>query len=375
MNQQQVQEKINRHLSFLAQDENNLKLLIEISDLYSEAEELEKAQMYLDKANLIDQDACLGHQGLLYLNQGKLQEAQNCFIKALSYGDTPALRYNLGFTYYITFDFEKAWEVLAPTLQGEHYPEAKLLMARILHRQDSINEAIELINQVLEQNPEDAEALGLLALLYFDLNEDKLAEKNSQLALKIDADNYDARLVSVLLRLITQETTVEEIEDLIQVNSQDSRLWFALGNTYMIQGEMDKAEQNLQKAIEIYPDFYDCHIVLAWCQLLNDRIDEAHATYLTATQIVDEIADAWGGLGLIAALQEDFLKAEQLITKAKNLNPECFLTQVADAIYYNHKNPAKAKRNLVKALTATKVPVSQQLAFIIEEIENSQQVH
>lgn len=375
MNNQQLFDKLNRHLSFLEQDENNLTLLVEISDLYLELDDLELAQNYLDKAKAINQEACLGHQGLLYLNQGKFSQAKECFLEALNHLETPALRYNLGFTHFITSDFEKAWEVLAPILEGEHYPEAELLMARILHRQDSMDEAIGLVENILEHNPDDAEALGFLSLLYFDLNEDTLANETSLRALKINPENYDAKLVNMLLRLITHETTIEEIEELLQINPQDSRLWFALGNTYMTQGDLDSAETTLQKAVEIYPEFYDCHIALAWCQLLNDHINEAHETYQDAVELVEELADGWGGLALVYALNEDFIKAEQLISKANDLNPDCFLTEIAETICFNYKNPQKAKEHLVNTLKNSGIPISEKLAVFIEELQGQEQLH
>ncbi|KTD31608.1 methyltransferase [Legionella moravica] len=375
MDTQTVHDKLNRHLNFLAQDQENLALLIEISDMYIELGDLDSAHHYLKKASAINREACLGHQGLLHLNQGQLSEAKECFIEALTHMDTPALRYNLGFTHFVTYDLDNAWDILSPILEGEHYPEAELLMARILHRQDSLEESISLVEHVLEHNPEDSEALGLLSLLNFDLNQEEAALQACTQALQLNPDNYDAKLVHLLLRLMTQETSVEEIEELLQISPQDSRLWFALGNTYMVQGDMEAAEQTLKKAIEIYPDFYDCHIALAWCQLLNDRIKEAHETYQNAAQLVDELADAWGGLALIHALTEDLQQAELLINKANELNPNCFLTELAESIYFNHKNPQKAKELLVRALKNNELPISKKLALILEETQSTQQIH
>lgn len=375
MNNQTVQDKLTRHLSFLEQDKTNLNLLVEISDLYLELDDIESAQIYLDKANRIDREACLAQQGLLYLNQGQFSQAKECFIEALNHTDTPALRYNLGITYFISYDLEKAWEILSPLLEGDHHPDAELLMARILHRQGSLEEAVSLVEHVLEHNAEDTDALGLGSLLYFDLNEEEMARESSARALELNPENYDARLVNIMLRLMSQETTVEEIEELLQINPHDSRLWFALGNTYMTQGDLDSAVNTLQKAIEIYPDFYDCHIALAWCQLLNDHISEAHETYQNAAELVEELADAWGGLALIHALNEDFSQTELLINKANELNPGCFLTELAESVYMNHHNPQKAKEHLMTALRNSEVPISEKLALIIEDLHSQQTIH
>jgi tetratricopeptide (TPR) repeat protein len=375
MENQVMQEKIDRHLSFLAQDQNNLALLVEISDMYLAINDLDSAQKYLEKASAVNRDACLAHQGLLFLNQGHFAKAIECFLEALNLVDTPALRYNLGLAYFINGELDNAWDVLSPILEGAHYPEAELLMARILHRQDSLEESVSLVEHVLEHNSNDAEALGLIALLYFDLNEEELAMQSSIHALTLDPENYDARLVNILLRLISQEDNREEIEELLQINPRDSRLWFALGNTCMLQGNLESAQDALKKAIELYPDFYDCHVALAWCQLLNDQVQDAYETYQNAVELVEELADAWGGLALIHALTEDLTQAEQLISKANELNPDCFLTELAESIYFTHKNPKKAQQHLLAALKNTEMPIGKKLAFLMEPSQNNQQLH
>jgi tetratricopeptide (TPR) repeat protein len=372
---QHIHDQLNRYLSFLTQDHSNIRLLVKISDLYLALENVEEAQNYLNQANAIDREACLGHQGLLHLNQGQLTQAKESFIEALGFEDTPALRYNLGFTHFMSADMQSASDVLSPLLTGEHHPEAKLLLARILHHQDDLVKAQNLVNDVLTHNPEDSEALGLQALLYFDMNECELAAQIAKCALGLNPDNYDAKLINVMSGLTTQETTVEEVEDLLQISPEDCRLWFAIGCVNMSQGNLTIATNNLKKALEIYPEFYDCHIALGWCLLLQDDFDGALNTYTIAANLIAELADAWGGLALVYALQEDFPQAEPFIRQSKELNTDCFLTQIAEAIYFNHLNPLEAKKHLVSALKSSQVNVAEKLAFMIEEIEGSTQWH
>lgn len=375
MSIQPAHDQLNRHLSFLSQDENNLTLLVKISDLYLELDDLDSAQQYLDRASAIDRIACLGHQGLLHLNKGHLTEAQKNFTEALLHEDTPSLRYNLGFIHFVSSDLESASQTLSPIINGEHHPEAKLLMARVLHGQSDLDHALELVNDVLTHNTEDSEALGLLALLYFDLDEGELAAQVSRRALTLNPHNYDAKLIDVMSRLASQEATTEEIESLLHINPDDCRLWFALGSVHMSQGTLDLAEHSLQKAIEIYPEFYDCYIALGWCLLLQDNLDEAFNVYQIAANLVEELADSWGGLALVYALKEDFVLAESLIQKSRELNSDCFLADIAESIYFNQKNPKKAKEHLVNALKNSDVPASKKLAFIIEDMQGSTLLH
>ena len=375
MSNQQVQEQLKRHLSYLEQDKSNLSLLVKISDLYVELDDLDAAQEYLNQANEIDRIACLGHQGLLHLNRGLLSQAQENFMEALTYEDTPALRYNLGFIYFINSDLENAAQTLAPVIEGEHHPEAKRLMARIHHGQGELDQALDLAKDVLTHDINDAETLGLLALLHFDRDENEQAIQAANQALEFNPDNYDAKLVHSMLGLTTQETTVEDIEKLLQINPGDCRLWFALGSAHMNQGDFERAEYSLQKAIEIYPEFYDCRIALGWCALLQDKLDDAFNAYQIATHQVAELADGWGGLALVAALQENNAHAEELIQKAKALSTDCFLAEFAEVICFNLTNPMKAKEHLVQTLRKTGVPVSEKLAAVIEELQEPALLH
>jgi tetratricopeptide (TPR) repeat protein len=365
---EQAFDQLNRHLYYLTQDENNLSLLVKISDLYIELDDLDAAQAYLNKASAINRIACLGHQGLLHLNQGQLTQAQESFTEALSYEDTPELRYNLGLTHFISSDLNNAAKILSPIITDEQYPEAKLLMARVFHGQNDLENAFIIINELLELEPDDAEALGLLTLLHFDMGENELAAQTAQHTLDLDPDNYDAQLIDIMLRLPIQDVDVEEIEYLMHINPNDCRLWFALGSMQMSQGTLDLAAQSFKKAIEIFPEFYDCHIALGWCFLLQDNLEEALNTYQLASELVSELADSWGGLALVYTLKEDFIKAEQFIQESRTRDSECFLAEIAESIYFNATNP-QAKGGLVFNNDA--VSISEKLAFIIGEIQGS----
>ena len=375
MSSQSLRDKLAENLALLSKNDNNLVLLLETCDLYQQIGELKQAQMYLDRAKSINRHACLGHEGLLYLSQGELKHARECFQEALYYLDSPALRYNLGFCHYMSHEFQLAWEVLAPLLEHEPFPEALLLMARILHRQGAIEKAVGLVEELLELDPSDGDSVGLLSMLYFDLKEEDLALKTAALALELNPENYDAKLVRVLSRILSQETSIAEIEELMKFNPHDARLWFALGNNYMTQGDLDAAEYTLKKGIDLHPEFYDCYIALAWCQLIRDDLDEAEETYQDAAGIVEELADAWAGLALVYALKEDFWKAELYIDKANELNSGCFIIEIAESVYFNHKNPKQGKEHLLKVLTNNQLPIGEKLAFVMEDLKEVELLH
>lgn len=375
MSSPHLEEQLNRYLSFLSQDQDNLKLLAEISSMYFELGDYEAAQNYLNKASALDRIACLGRQGLLYLNQDQFSLAQTCFIEALQHDDTPSLRYHLGLTYFLNQDTEGALSILLPLVEHEFHLESSLVITRIYHGQNQLEHALQNAQEIISNHADNAEAWGLLALIYFDLNDESKALDACTKALAIDSSNFDARVIDVMLRIANQQITLDEVQQLIDTNPQDCRLWFALGSVCMTQGAFVAAEQHFRRALNLYPDFYDCHIALGWCLLMVDQLQNANSHYRAAATLVPEISDSWAGQAIVAALNEHFEQADQFILQAKELNKQCFLTQIAESIYVNYHNPLQAKDYLAKALKNTQLPISQKIAFIMEDLGNSNVLH
>lgn len=363
-----MQETLDRYLSFLQQDKHNFHLLLDISSLYAELNDLDNAQDYLNQAKTINYEECLAAQGLLHLKQNEIPAAQEYLQKAVQHQDSPDLNYALGFSYYLDNKLDQAWMILTSIQDPEYSALAQQIMARILYQQDNIEGAIALLEAYSKQFPNDAEGLGFLSLLYFDNNNELLAQEFSQRALQLDSSVYDAQVVDIMLRLPHKETSSEEIKNLLEMNPSDTRLLFALGSSYMTEGDFSSAESYFYNALTIHPDFYDCYVALAWCQLLDNKISEAHKTYQNAIEVADYLADAWGGLAIIYGLSDELEQAEQLISKAQSLNSECFLTEIAQVIYLTYKAPEKAQQQLFQTLTNQQLAVSEKLALIIEQM-------
>lgn len=369
MNSHDIEQELARHLAFLQQDENNLSLLLKISTLYLELDDLSHAQHYLDKAKKIHSNACDALQGFIYLNQDQIEKAQEAFEKARTYEDSDELRYHLGFIYFMQQELSKAWDILSSIEDTDYIPITQVLMARILQQQEQFEQALALLETHVKGFPDNAEALGLLALLYLDMDEEDKALDFSQRALRLNPETYEAQVVDVMLRLVDQKANAEEIQQLLDVNPQDSRLLFALGSLYMTEGSFNLAIDSFEQTIAIHPDFYDCYIALGWCYLLNDDLANARKTYQKAVDLSNELADGWGGLALIHALEAQWESCDSLSKKALALSNDCFLIQVAQLIEINHKDPKKAQPHLLKILKDKNTPISQKLATLMNEFE------
>lgn len=369
MNLHESSSQLDRYLSFLQDDKHNYSLLLDISRCYLEQEELEQAQSYLNQAKKINQPACLALQGFIHLKQAQLLEAKASFQEALTHEDTPEVRYYLGFTLFLEQNLQAAFDILSTIKESDYSEFACILKARILHQQGELAKTVSLLEEHLQQYPNNAEAMGLLALIYFDTNKEQLALELSEKALTLNPNLYEATIVELMLRVAERQATSEEIKHLLELYPKDSRLLFALGSVFMMEGALEEAITCYQQTLEFQPEFYDGYLALAWCYLLTDALHEAHETYQNAVELSEEYADAWAGLAIIQAVNEDWEQAQLLINKAQSLDSGCFLIQIAEIMLLNHVDHKQAQNDLFKIIHDENLPISQKLALIINELE------
>ncbi|MBN9232022.1 MAG: hypothetical protein BGO90_02680 [Legionella sp. 40-6] len=369
MSQRTLDEQLSAHLNFLAQDQENLTLLIKISTIYLELGNYDQAQIYLDKAQVIDPIACLNYQGLLDLQRGQFAGARKKFTESLAHEQTPTLRYNLAFACFLDGELSQAHTHLS-CIDPELLPsEGKLLEVRIFHGLGELDKALSCLYSFLQEEPHNAEALGVAALLHFDNDELAYALEKAEQALKLDPDNYDARLVLCMNGLNSQSTSIETVKELLAINSTDCRLWFALGSLQMSQGDFVSAEDALAQAIAIYPDFYDATIMYGWCLLVQNKLDTAARVFEEAATRIKELADAWGGWGTVYALQGNMSAARPLLDQAFTIDCNCFIAQIGHILYTAHQEPERANQELVHFLKNSDNSVSQKLAVLMDEVQ------
>ena len=211
-----------------------------------------------------------------------------------------------------------------------------LLKAQILHHQQHISEAITLLEQLHFENESSAEVTGLLALLHFDNHDAVKAERFANL----NPTQNEAQLVNTLLKAVKQEATLEEINTQLEINPQDSRLWFALGATHMHNLDIPAAEQAFSQATAIYPEFYDAWICFGWCHVLQNNMDKAFLAYQQAISINANAANGWSGQALISALRCNTPEAAKALQTVSELDPDCYIAKVTRVILTNQNKKA-----------------------------------
>lgn len=362
MNTLELQEKLKRQQSYLAQDSNNWNLLLSISECYHHLDDVVSAQRYLDDAKKLSGQKFWAYQGLLYLEKREFIPAKEAFTIALTEQNSHSNRYYLALCLYLNHQFEEALAMINTSDTNENTHDSEFLKAKIFHHLQQPKKSILILSQLNTLSPSDDQVSGLLALLYFDDNNLELAEKHCRDALEQNADNSKAVLVNILLKTLKNTATIAEIELRLTKTPQETRLWLALGTTQLRLMNITAAETAFLTATQIWPDFYECWTNLAWCYVLQNNIDLAKNVYQKIIEIDAERADGWGGLALVSAMQEDISTAQALLEKAKAIDENCFLVNITEIIIGNQVNSDDAFKQLKKAFPEVSAEINRILS-------------
>ncbi|MFZ5906539.1 MAG: tetratricopeptide repeat protein, partial [Nitrospirota bacterium] len=156
-------------------------------------------------------------------------------------------------------------------------------------RAGKLEQAASLYKKILKKQPDHAEVLHLLGVLY------------SQ------AENYDAAI------------------DCLKKSLRHTRghfiLYYNLGNAFQKKGDVDQAIHCFQEALQLNPNVADVHYNLGIAFQISNRIDDAIASFRKALNLNPALFDAYYNLG--NALQDKGDRDEAIVCYQKSiqLNP------------------------------------------------------
>ncbi|MCC5792149.1 MAG: tetratricopeptide repeat protein [Legionellaceae bacterium] len=345
-------ERLEQLQQYLAQDPDNLRLLVDISESCGLLGEKEQALHYIRRIRAIDEHAGQHALGVWHLHDGQPQSASIIFNQILKQTDGPETRYNLSFCYFALHQPDKAQEILLPLVENtaQPFPESLFLMAQIEYHRQNLSEAIGFCQRYLASYPQADHALGLLALLYFDQGAHQQAEAFARQALQLNPANSQAQSVNIYLKMHQQQASPSEITSLLQQTPDDGRLYFALGNSQMLTLDFNAALQSLHIACQLLPDFIESWQALGWVQLLLGQHREAEDSFQHMLMLDTHHAEAHGGLAIAAVLNEQWETAEQQISAARRLDENACFFLFAEALMQQNSAPEKARSHFENAI-------------------------
>lgn len=206
---------------------------------------------------------------------------------------------------------------------------APLQQAVALHQEGHLEEALQIYQQVLQVQPNHAEALYLAGTATFQLGDSMHAAKLLQASLARNPDNASAH--SVLANTLREQGKLEAAEKAcrraLEITPDSPDALGTLGLIQQDQGELEEAVATYGRALEFSPDSAELHSNLGSVLQQTHLVDDAIISYQRALEINPGYAKAHNNLGNAYIAQERYDDAIASYERALAFEPAYALAQ------------------------------------------------
>lgn len=243
---------------------NEPLLDLSIAELYFATEEYARAieaykelkSAFKEKESPISLDERIG---VAYSRIGNFEEAVTYLEQAIEEEETVERLFQLALTFYQLEENERGIDLLNQVrLMDSEFIQVYYPLAQILHDEGRHEEAIEVIEEGISQNPYETALYHLASETSYHLGDKEQAKQYLEevISLEIDADLSKIRLSELLLKEEDYEEVIRLIESL-ETNDQPLAEWM-LAQAYNGLEEFEKAATFYDKVKEVLidePDF------------------------------------------------------------------------------------------------------------------------
>ncbi len=220
-----------------------------------------------------------------------------------------------------------------------------LQKAAAYHQKGDLQQAAQIYKQLLEAEPEHADANHLLGLIAHQSGNHELAV---QLILKAVNKNpsyplYYDNLAIVLRATGNLEDAATCYQKIVQIQPDHTAAYQNLGNVRLQQGNLAAAIAAYQQTIRIAPDDACVHNNLGVAWLKQGNLVEAEKSFREAIRVKSDYTEACSNLGIALKDQGKLEEAEAALRQALDINPDD-----ADS-YYNLGNVLLSQGKLKEA--------------------------
>lgn len=178
---------------------------------------------------------------------------------------------------------------------SQHSVPILIERVRLMRSTKGINEALNELQRLIENNPDRPQLLALQAEMKMEVGEIDAAVLIAQQALLFGRDSLQSDDCSTLHTII--------------------------GREMKRTGQLDRAIDHLSQAVQDNPDISDKYLDLGDVFTQRRQYQEAYAAYRKAIDLSPKDFRPYYHAGLILKESKDYLKAEEMLSHAKQLAP------------------------------------------------------
>jgi len=308
-------------------------------------EELEIAERLLK--DFPDNVNAIMLMGNLWERHGDATRAMEYFKKVLEKDPKRADVYKgIGWFYMHKQEYEQAIENWQKALEIDpNIPDVHNNIALALMGQNKQSEAIEELEKDLKISPDSSFSYFLLGQIYLRQQEYEKARINYEKAIelqpnytnvyyglftlsaKLNQQDKAREYMATFKKLKEEDMKIlkarnEEVDDLVDMRKGAVGTYLLAGQMYQAEGNFQKAEEILNKAIVLDPNNVLCLERLASLYLTSNRLNEAVRLYIKISEINPEDPLSHLNIGILSKRLKQFDIAERAFRKVIEVAPE-----------------------------------------------------
>ncbi len=249
-------------------------------------------------------------------------------------------------------DLEQAFASLARVPDPAPDPRVGAYRASLLLSVGRVEEAKPLIERILAQDPGNAAALALRAVVAVVANDGVAALRDADEAVTRDPASVSARVAQSYARQATTDLdgARASLEEAVRLAPQSALARARLAEILLAQGHVNRARDEAQEAVRLGPGLGRTHTILGFVHLA--RFDPARAIEAFDLAIPGDPASPLPrvGRGLARIRQGHLQEGREELEIAVGLDPgDSLLRSYLGKAYYEERRPGRAAVQLDRA--------------------------
>jgi len=229
----------------------------------------------------------------------------------------------------------------------------KLNTAFKYHQQGNFSEAEIIYNELLEQEPDNANVLNLLGLIFHQYKQyDKAVEYIKRAAIIAPSDYFYFNLGNMYLCKKEINDAIESFKKAVEIKPDNADAHLSLGDAYREKHENDNAVGCYRQVIKYDKTNYMAYLALGTLLLEMEQVEEASETIEEVLRIKPDEAEILLNLGLYYEKENMYDKAFEIYNKILQLKPDSYKAYLnLSNVYYERNDYNKAAECCKQALS------------------------